>query len=159
MIVRVSPDFRFHPFCDPVDVWLSVVELYTNSVSLSAFARPSQKTTARVKSQLSSRRRATNWFRSWSRRRIKRGDVKFCERNLETCVDEQNFEERTRKPTTSESERQFAGSKLAVRKIQFLKLSKTGNYLVTLGLIERAQVQYSKTKAALQDQDCSTVGE
>ena len=76
-----------------------------------------------------------------------------------TCVDEQNFEERTRKPTTSESERQFAGSKLAVRKIQFLKLSKTGNYLVTLGLVERAQVQYSKTKATLQDQDCSIVGE
>ena len=76
-----------------------------------------------------------------------------------TCVDEQNFEERTRKPTTSERERQFAGSKLAVRKIQFLKLSKTGNYLVTLGLAERAQVQYSKTKAALQDKDCSIVGE
>ena len=75
-----------------------------------------------------------------------------------TCVDEQNFEERTRKPTTSKSERQFAGSKLAVRKIQFLKLSKTENYLVTLGLVERAQVQYSKTKAALQDQDCSIVG-
>ena len=45
-----------------------------------------------------------------------------------------------------------------MRKIQFLKLSKIGNYLVTLGLVERAQVQYSKTKATLQDQDCSIVG-
>ena len=52
-----------------------------------------------------------------------------------TCVDEQNFEERTRKPTTSESERQIAGTKLAERKVQFEAVEDRNSW-VTFGIDE-----------------------
>ena len=44
----VSPYFRLRPFCDPVVVAVSVVELCANSVSLCAFARPSPENDSEV---------------------------------------------------------------------------------------------------------------
>ena len=75
-----------------------------------------------------------------------------------TCVDEQNFEERTRKPTTSESERQIARTKLAERKVQFEAVEDRNSW-VTFGIDERAQVYTTRRQKLPQDQDQLIVGE